>query len=1268
MVDGGEIPCPCTVREALSGSLIPDELKGDFARAGEIARRSVAAADGSGDLGETDARLDVALVQILQGFPVAALEGLDRLARRGTLTPDRLTRCLALRNLAVHLRFNTFPGGEGAGGAHLATLWDGPAYGTEEVARWRDVPLVECDPAVVLETRLVHDTLCNLKSARAFIVPRPWVSEAGREEYFRTAMQVPVELVQQCRAHQPSDPVAAFGLFAAADLCRRAREPAAMQSFLDEARCRYEGLGDWAGVAICWMLLGDVLAAPFTTPLYGNLPVEDVCDFSSAISEELLELARIAPKAQVDAARAAYEQARTLFERSMARRGLASIKLRQAYLEDLASNSQSAVTAAHRAAECFVSAADHLNAHLARIHDLLYRIHRNPFEWDAVTVREIGEWGRNEGSVSWALGLGLLLTATGRNWLQEHGDGERSITCYRHAQALYEALGAEVNVAQSVVDRAEVHRLSSETDACLSLSLQALDKYLDCRDRLSAIRPDLQNRLIRLLEALYWLHAGAIDPDGMERAAARLRKCLEERSGSDVPAEGQDAPMPDAGPVILTQARCALRQSVVMVPLYRGKTLAEQGLVEEARPHFQRALQAAADLQGPDRDWLEALVLGTMHDFAAAAKVLERRFERGAPPVDDTVAMALRIVGGASVVAVRQMESRLEIAEQLNAFYFLVQMEAFDAAARHLKLVEERAGSDWWRSESRPWESLVRRAELRYGLDDDDGAIEDVDRCIEVLEASRTQLLRDTQRTALGSSPVARRVYTVGIRSAHRLMQRKAHARGQWLERAYKYAEAGKARALLDLLASVGTGRAGHAQPSWIRTWRELNARVTTLRALIADAQARETPHEARLRDLVTRERDVEERLQALTDTVAVDNPRFATMLKARSDVSSMTDVVQYLPNDSLLLQYHFADNEFFGWAMDRSGRVDLHRAGHDAREIGREIRAFHAACSAGGEWTTVGQRLSRVFLAPFTDRLERFEHVVVVPAGHAHRLPFHALPWAGGVLGDTHTVSVLPSGSVLRHLKRPERAEPGPVLAVGDPAHMAWPSVPGARARTLPALPAAALEARYVASLHQGSRALVADEATMTKVRMAIPGYRLLHFATHGVLNERAPLSSAILLANGEALTAADFLGIGLEADLVVLSGCRTGIGDVTAGDEVVGLTRALLASGAKAALVSLWPVLDAATSYFMRHFYEQLGDVGPAGALQRAQAFLRKLTAEQHEDERDRLLTAVKDKQPPADWGDATRDLLAAEAVSREVDYSHPYYWAPFIYVGAA
>lgn len=1253
------------LRAALGRSVLFEELKGDYAAAADLAARALATAERAGDPSAvTDARLDLALVRILQGLPAAAFLLLD--SPDAGWTPDRRVRHAALRKLAVHECYNTFPGGEGAGGAHLAVLWDGASYAVEEHATWAEVPVAEASRQVGLEALLLHDALCNLKSTRTFVVPAPWVTAEKHEGYLKAAMQVPAALMR-LRGGARSDPVVAYAYFVAADLCRRAVRLELAQSFLAEARGRYEELDDSAGVGLCWMQLGDTLAAPFTTPPYSNLPVEDVRDISSAISDELDELATAAPGPDVDAARMAYDQARACFERAGARRGLGSIDLREAYLFDLAKDSETAVALAGRAAECFASVGDQRHAHLARIHGIAYRIRRHAYEWIPEVARGVGAWGRAGGSPSWALGLGLFLTAWGRHWLQEGGEVDRAIACYRHAQQLYESLGAEVNVAQALVDRAEAHRTIGETAAAISLMSQALGDY----ERLSthgALRDDLEGRTIRLLDSLFWLYAAEVDAEGMERSASALSAKVRSHA-EDEPSDGTAVDRESAvSNIVLEQAHSTLESATVMVPLYRGKSWAEQGELEEARPHFDTALRAATSLEGAERAWLEAVVRGTMGDSDGAARVYEARFEGRSVPVPDVVAKALSTIARTAPETAESMRRRLDLKAHLNALYFLVQMDAFEAARRHLAIIEREMGPDWWRSEARPWEALVRRAELHAGLTDDDTALEDVDRCVALLDEARVGLPGDTQRAALAGSLLAKQVYALGIACSHRLLETHADERLRWIDRMYRYAEQGKGRALLDLLAAATTEITPHAA-SDVRRWREINARLSTWHALIGEEHERPTPREERLQRLRGRLEEDQAELQAFVDSIETDRPQFYSMIRAHGEVSPLTEVIELLPRDCLLLQYHFVDHDFFVWAMDGTGRADARRATHDARRLARGIRDFHAACSGGGDWRASGKRLSEVFLAPFGEWLDAFENVVVVPFSHAHRLPFHALPWGPGTLADEHAITFLPSGSSARYLRRGAGMAKGPVLAIGNPTNMIHPTVAldGER-RALDALPFAELEARYVASLHGGSQALVRDRATADEVRPAMPRYRFLHFATHGVLNDRAPLSSAILLAHGEALTAADLLGMDLDADLVVLSGCRTGLGDLTAGDEVMGLTRALIASGARSAVVSLWPVRDAATSYLMRHFYEGLPQRGPAAALQEAQIFLRDLTTEQREAERRRLTDFAADEASLdlSAMEDASRDLPAASAAP-DVGLSHPYFWAPFIHVGS-
>ncbi|HVR97065.1 MAG TPA: CHAT domain-containing protein, partial [Thermoanaerobaculia bacterium] len=129
---------------------------------------------------------------------------------------------------------------------------------------------------------------------------------------------------------------------------------------------------------------------------------------------------------------------------------------------------------------------------------------------------------------------------------------------------------------------------------------------------------------------------------------------------------------------------------------------------------------------------------------------------------------------------------------------------------------------------------------------------------------------------------------------------------------------------------------------------------------------------------------------------------------------------------------------------------------------------------------------------------------------------------------------------------------------------------------------------------------------------------YRIVHFATHGVLDTQHPALSGLVLsqmdARGQAqdgyLRLHDIYRLRLNADLVVLSGCETALGKTLRGEGIVGLTRGFFYAGTSQVLASLWPVRDRATAELMRRFYHALfrEGLGPSAALRQAQLSLSK------------------------------------------------------------
>ncbi|MFH7029337.1 MAG: CHAT domain-containing protein [Heteroscytonema crispum UTEX LB 1556] len=151
--------------------------------------------------------------------------------------------------------------------------------------------------------------------------------------------------------------------------------------------------------------------------------------------------------------------------------------------------------------------------------------------------------------------------------------------------------------------------------------------------------------------------------------------------------------------------------------------------------------------------------------------------------------------------------------------------------------------------------------------------------------------------------------------------------------------------------------------------------------------------------------------------------------------------------------------------------------------------------------------------------------------------------------------------------------------------------------------LPGAKLEADAIAKL-LGTKALTGDAANKAAVLSRIPQAKIIHLATHGILNNFQALKSAIALAPSEGrlalaatannndnalLTAEEILDLKLKADLVVLSACDTGRGRIT-GDGVIGLSRSLFIAGTPSVIVSLWAVPDAPTAELMTEFYKNL------------------------------------------------------------------------------
>ena len=341
-------------------------------------------------------------------------------------------------------------------------------------------------------------------------------------------------------------------------------------------------------------------------------------------------------------------------------------------------------------------------------------------------------------------------------------------------------------------------------------------------------------------------------------------------------------------------------------------------------------------------------------------------------------------------------------------------------------------------------------------------------------------------------------------------------------------------------------------------------------------------------------------------------------------------------------MSYSVGEKKSYAWVIDSAGLQMVELIGK--AELEKQVTAFREVLSKPSSSLTrakdlqsidaAARQLYAALLRPVESKLRGKKRLTIVPDGVLAYVPFEAI---GGLI-ETHRIAYAPSASISAGLRgRPVNGN-HTVMAFADPSRgQADSSVMKEhleRGYAFTALPNARTEAAAIGRLFPASKIFVGAEASEGQLKSGTSkDIRYLHFAAHGYFDGEKPERSGIVLAQesgGEDgfLQAREIAQLSLDADLVTLSACQSGLGKVLDGEGVQGLSRAFFLAGARSVVVSLWNVNDAATSELMRRFYAGLKS------------------------------------------GLAKDDALRAAklAVMKEPRWRHPYYWAPFVLQGDA
>jgi CHAT domain-containing protein/tetratricopeptide (TPR) repeat protein len=536
------------------------------------------------------------------------------------------------------------------------------------------------------------------------------------------------------------------------------------------------------------------------------------------------------------------------------------------------------------------------------------------------------------------------------------------------------------------------------------------------------------------------------------------------------------------------------------------------------------------------------------------------------------------------------------------------------------------------------------------------------------------------------------RAVAAGNKTSPRVLLALGLARLNEPREAFAHAEASLARGLLDDLTAATPGEAG--QGASLRTQLgELDSRLLRLFGrvtLSSDQQA--------LRDELIRQRR-----QALSQLA-----RLAADMSARQ-VLSLTDIQEQLPADGALVLW--LDVNAVGEhhacvvrAKGESAWVRLPGSGKDGtwtsedRELAPRLhRAIQRLSSGEAERQRLSTAVVQQRLNPLRPHLGAdhglppVRQLLVVPTGWAGFVPLE-------VLGTGYRISYVPCGSMYARLKKQHRAVQGnSLLALGDPAFTT--SAPAGRALAPVSLPGTRWEVQALVRLFPKSTPLLGSDASDQRLdQLASDGqlkkFRFIHLATHGLVDWETPGRSKLLLArgklpdplqrvqagrkvySGELTVAAIRQHWKLDADLVVLSACKTALGRQGGGEGLLGFSQAFLQAGARSVVLSRWEADDSATALLMVRFYENLlsaparkdlkGPLPRAEALAEAQRWLRELPRKDAEilaaNLRGGKLGDTVTRGSVVELNVGERPALPAG----ERPYAHPFYWAAFVLVG--
>ena len=472
---------------------------------------------------------------------------------------------------------------------------------------------------------------------------------------------------------------------------------------------------------------------------------------------------------------------------------------------------------------------------------------------------------------------------------------------------------------------------------------------------------------------------------------------------------------------------------------------------------------------------------------------------------------------------------------------------------------------------------------------------------------------------------------------------------------ALSFAEQSKARVLVDAL------QGGRASLHQSLTQREREAeeeqrlRLVTLNSQLTNELRRDKPDSSRVAGLKASVEKARLEYEDFETRLYLAHPELKVQ-RGEAPIIKAEELAALLPGGaSALLEYVVAEDETYLFAVTNAAgksqaEVRVYTLPVKRHDLAKQIEDFRgqlAARDLGFRASAV--KLYELLLKPAEAQIRGKTNLVIAPDDKLWDLPFQALlTGASRFMIEEAAIAYTPSLTALREMTKRRKNQsadsaPTTLLALGNPllgGETASRAALALRDEKLAPLPESEQEVKALRRLYGVSRSKVyiGAEAREDRVKSEAGGARILHFATHGMLNNASPMYSHLVLAEGGAgedglLEAWELMRLDLKADLAVLSACETARGRVGAGEGMIGLSWAMFIAGVPSTVVSQWKVEAAGTRDLMINFHRALISQPVAG----------KAATTKTEALRQSALKLMKNPE--------TR---------------HPFYWAGFVLIG--